>query len=256
MKKRLLYLNFDDFSSNELCEQLTYDVVAGNKKVCTFVNLDLLRMSYYDSAFKKMISDSDYCIVDGKPLIWLSKMFRYGVKYKNSGSDMANYLLATFANTNLHVLIVGGKEGVADKAQENVNFLYGKNVVTDTICPPFGFEKDKTLTSELVDLINKSNAECVFLCLGAPKQEMFFQNHKELLGDKVYICLGATVDFLANTVKRAPKWMSKIGLEWLYRLLQEPRRLFSRYFKDFIFLNKIIFIRLFNKKKIERMKNE
>ena len=124
---------------------------------------------------------------------------------------MAYYLLDTFANKDLHVLIVGGKEGVADKAKENVNLLYGKNIVIDTICPPFGFEKDEKMSTELVELINKSNAECVFLCLGAPKQEMFFQNHKEMLSEKVYICLGATVDFLANNIKRAPKWMSKIG---------------------------------------------
>ena len=88
----------------------------------------------------------------------------------------------------------------------------------------------------------------MLLCLSAPKQELFFNKNKASLIDATYICAGATVDFLAGNVKRAPKWMSKVGLEWFYRLMKEPKRLFKRYWLDFWFLVKIFFIALFQKK--------
>ena len=255
-KKDFMFLGITDCTEETLINETLANIDQNKKSFCVAINTDLLRMSYKNKNFRKTINKADYCIVDGKPLMWLSKIFRYKIKNKVSGSDLAMPLLKMLAKNNKKVLIVGGREGVADKAKIEVNKEIGTEVIIDTICPEFGFEKDESKTKNLVSQINSSRAEVVFLCLGAPKQELFYENNKELFDNKCFFCMGATVDFLAKNIKRAPKWMRKIGLEWFYRMCKEPRRLFKRYWLDFWFLIRIFNVRLFKKKKIRRMRND
>ena len=154
------------------------------------------------------------------------------------------------------VFIFGGKEGVAKKASLNVQKKYPDIEIAGFCCPDFGFEKSQAKQDTYIQKINASKPNIVLLCTGSPKTENFFFNNYNKFYPALYLSVGATVDFLAGTIKRAPKWMNKIGLEWLYRIFKDPKRLSKRYFLDFLFLIKIIFIIIFKKKVIVKKINE
>ena len=117
--------------------------------------------------------------------------------------------------------------------QQKINQKIGRTIVVNCYSPPFGFEKDEIECQKIVDMVNNSDATVLVIGLGAPKQEKWLYKYKDYFKYiKIFMALGATIDFEAGHVKRAPKWMSEIGLEWLFRLLCEPKRLWKRYLLD------------------------
>ena len=127
---------------------------------------------------------------------------------------------------------MGGGEGVADKAVLNLKRRYPGFVSCGTYAPPFGFEKTPDGFQTVVKKIHEAAPDILFVCLGTPKSEKLLYPHLQELGVPFTLSVGAAIDFCAGNVKRAPVWMQKAGLEWMYRFMQEPRRLFKRYFVD------------------------
>lgn len=246
-KTSLFHLKFNSYSPNEILSIMHERIENRKQSLIVPVNVDMLRLSYYNTEFKDIINDSTISIIDGKPLIWLAKIYKKKLKYKISGSDLIYPVLELCNDNNYSILIVGGKEEVAAQACVNIKNKYKNIRFAKYYAPKFGFEKNDVLIKETIKNINIINANVVLLCLGAPKQELFYNSNKNFLANSIYICSGATVDFLANSIKRAPKWMSNCGLEWLYRLLKEPKRLFRRYLLDLLFIPKIIVVSLFKK---------
>lgn len=255
MKDYIAYLKFDDFDEGALFNSLTDDILFHRKKLIVTPNLDILRQTYRDRELRSIINTADYSTIDGAPILKLAKKEKKpSFKHKISGSDMINDFLPMINKNGWSLIIFGGKEGVGEKAKHNILAKYPNICFKDIICPKFGFEKELDIEKEYVKRINSSNADIVLLCLSFPKAERFYYRNKDVLNHSLYFCVGATVDFLAGAVKRAPKWMSKIGLEWLFRLTKDFRRLFKRYWLDFWFLIKIRFLYLFNRKVIENLK--
>lgn len=256
MKDYIAYLKFDDLSEEELIFQLEKSIVEKNKSVVSTINLDGMRICYKDSDLRKKINDADFVTIDGKPVLWIAKLCgKKKYKHKISGSDLTPKILKLANDKGYSVTIFGGKEGVADKAKKNIIKEYPNICVKKTICPNFGFEKDETLTDKYIFEINESQADIYLMCTGFPKTERFVFENMEKFENGLYLNVGATVDFIAGNIKRAPSWMQKCGLEWLYRLTHDFKRLFKRYWLDGLFLFKIVFICIFNKKKFEKMKN-
>ncbi len=258
MKDFITYLMFDNLSKEELLEEFKNNVKEHKKTFTLTPNLDFLRLSYKDSFFRRIINDADYSLIDGKPIIWLAKLTHKKkiFKYKISGSDFSTDLL-NIANENyFSIILFGGKEGIAEKAKEKIMEKYPNIDVRLAICPDFGYENDNDKCLEYIKEINDAKGDIVFLCTGSPKTEKFIYKYKDLFNDATYLSVGATIDFWAGNIKRAPKWMSKVGLEWFYRLTKDFRRLFKRYLLDFLFLLKIILICLFKKKKIQKLRGE
>jgi N-acetylglucosaminyldiphosphoundecaprenol N-acetyl-beta-D-mannosaminyltransferase len=162
------------------------------------------------------------------------------VKEKISGSDLVPRLCKMAAEKDFSIFILGGKDGVARKAETNLKKRYPNLRCSGTYSPPLGFEKDEQELAHIRDLINEAKPDLLFVCFGCPKQEKWIADHYQQYDAKVSVCSGATVDFLAGTVKRAPRWMSECGLEWFYRFLMEPKRLFRRYFIDDMKILKVI----------------
>ncbi len=242
-KKQIKFLRFNTYSMSETVmeiQKLIYEKVQG---LVVPVNLDMMRIAYKDLKFRRIINDSSISLVDGKPLIWMSKIYRSGIKHKVSGSDLIYPVLEMCNNERFSIFLVGGIDEAPKKAIDNIKKKYPNIVIKGFFSPEFGFEKKTDKDREVVEKINEANADLTLLCLSAPKQELFFERNKNFLNDTIFLCAGATVDFLAGTIKRAPSFLSKIGLEWFYRLLKEPKRLFKRYFLDFIFLLKSFFIK-------------
>jgi exopolysaccharide biosynthesis WecB/TagA/CpsF family protein len=226
-KIKILNLEIDNCSKQELLDNLKSGVVFTP-------NVDHIIKLQRDSEFAQSYTIGDYKICDSQIIMYASKFLGTPIKEKISGSD----LLPAFCNyhknnKDIKIFLLGAAQGVASKAQRRINNKAGRNIVVNSYSPPFGFEKDEAECLKIVDMINNSDATVLVLGLGAPKQEKWLYKYKDYLKFiKIFMALGATIDFEAGHIKRAPKWMSEIGLEWLFRLLCEPKRLWKRYLLD------------------------
>lgn len=205
------------------------------KKICSYVvtpNVDHIVRLEKDEELQKVYKNASLILTDGKPLIWISKWYKTPIKEKISGSDLFPKVCELAANNNYTMYLLGAAEGVADTAAKNLMKKYpGLNVV-GTYSPPFGFEKNEQEMNKIKTQIQEVHPDILIVGLGCPKQEKFMYYHCKELGVPISFGLGASIDFEAGNIKRAPKWMSNHGLEWLYRFSKEPKRLFKRYFVD------------------------
>lgn len=205
------------------------------KKKCSYVvtpNVDHIVRLEKDEELQKVYKNASLILTDGKPLIWISKWYKTPIKEKISGSDLFPRVCQLAANKNYTIYLLGAAEGVADTAARNLMKKYpGLNIV-GTYSPPFGFEKNKQEMNKIKTQIQDVHPDILIVGLGCPKQEKFMYYHCKELGVPISFGLGASIDFEAGNIKRAPKWMSNHGLEWLYRFSKEPKRLFKRYFVD------------------------
>lgn len=184
---------------------------------------------------------SDLTLVDGQPLVWISKMKgNTPIREKISGSDLVPELLDELSRENRSVFILGGLGDTAKKAAKKVKKHYPGMSIAGTYAPPLGFEKDAKEIEKINHLVAKTHPDLLLACFGCPKQEKWIYENYKKCGAIVSVCAGATVDFLAGNIKRAPRWISQCGLEWFYRFLKEPRRLFKRYFIDDMGIVKLV----------------
>jgi N-acetylglucosaminyldiphosphoundecaprenol N-acetyl-beta-D-mannosaminyltransferase len=202
---------------------------AGDGGYVVTPNVDHVCMAEQDAALVDAYARSSLSLVDGKPLVWLARAVGTPVPEKISGSDLARPLMARAAAEGLSVFLLGAKEGVGARAAEILVAEHPGLKVAGVLSPPMGFEKDEGQNADVVRAVRESGAGLVIVALGAPKQELWMARHADVLAPAVLLGLGGTLDFIAGNVKRAPAWMSDAGLEWLYRLAQEPRRMASRY---------------------------
>jgi exopolysaccharide biosynthesis WecB/TagA/CpsF family protein len=153
------------------------------------------------------------------------------LKEKVSGSDLFPAFYHRYSHDpQVKIFLLGGLPEVAEMARQNINRQVGREMVIDSYSPALGFENDVLECQKIIDLINNSGATVLAVGLGAPKQEKWIAYYRsQLTNIKTYFAIGATINFEAGSLSRAPKWMSLSGLEWLYRLLLEPKRLWKRY---------------------------
>ena len=241
MKKQpLLNTYVNNVNMDEALSAIDEMIASGKKSYVVAINVDVVMKIEDDPHLKKIVDEADMVLVDGKPLVWISGWHGKPVKAKISGSDLVPLLCERAKDKGYSIFIIGGKEGIAEKAKENLERdLPGINIV-GTYAPLFGFEKDEVELSKINSMISEAHPDIVITCFGCPKQEKWIYENYQKYDAKVSICAGATVDFLAGNVNRAPRWMSEHGLEWFYRFLQEPKRMFKRYFIDDVKIIKLI----------------
>lgn len=223
---RLLNVSIDNLSMAELLRSLEQ---AGG--VVFTPNVDHLIKLQKDQGFWEAYRASNYRVCDSQILIYASKLLGVPIKEKISGSDLLPAFYKYHKNDDsVKIFLLGAAEGVAKLAQERINSKVGRNIVVASHSPSFGFEKNERECQEIIDLINDSEATVLAIGVGAPKQEKWILKYKNQLKNiKTILAIGASIDFEAECKKRCPKWMSEVGIEWLYRLLSEPKRLWKRY---------------------------
>ena len=231
---RIKFMN-TDIDNLTMAETLNEIDKLIQKKNCSYVvtpNVDHIVRLEKDEELQKVYKNASLILTDGKPLIWISKWYKTPIKEKISGSDLFPRVCQLAANKNYTLYLLGAAEGVADTAARNLMKKYpGLNIV-GTYSPPFGFEKNEQEMNKIKTQIQDVHPDILIVGLGCPKQEKFMYYHCKELGVPISFGLGASIDFEAGNIKRAPKWMSNHGLEWLYRFSKEPKRLFKRYFVD------------------------
>ena len=210
-------------------------------------NVDHIIKLEEDIEFQNVYKNADLILTDGMPLIWISKLLKDPIIEKVSGSDLFPKVCELASEKGYKVFLLGAAEGVAEKAATNLKNKYkGLNIV-GTYSPSYGFEKNEQEVRLIIDIIKTSNPDILAVGLGAPKQEKFLYKYKEELNIPISLGIGASIDFEAGNIKRAPKWMQKSGLEWFYRLCKEPKRMYKRYLIDDV---KIVKLFLKYRKKI------
>ncbi len=233
MKKQPLLNTFvNNLDMAETLNSFEQMVENNDKSYVVAINVDVIIKIEHDSYLKEIVDKADMVLVDGKPLVWIAKWHKHPVKAKISGSDLVPLLCKRAADKGYSIFIIGGKDGIAEQAKQNLEQTLPGIKITGTYAPPFGFEKNINELEKINSIINTAHPDLLITCFGCPKQEKWIYENYQKYDAKVSICAGATVDFLAGNVNRAPKWMSEHGLEWFYRFLMEPKRLFKRYFVD------------------------
>jgi N-acetylglucosaminyldiphosphoundecaprenol N-acetyl-beta-D-mannosaminyltransferase len=239
-KQPLLNTFVNNVSMDETVLEIEKMIREKQKSYIVAINVDVVLKIEHDAYLKKITDEADMVLVDGQPLVWVSKWHKHPVKSRISGSDLVPKMCEVAAKKGYTMYIIGGKDGIAEKARKNLEAKLPSIKVIGTYAPPFGFEKDQKELDKINAMITDAHPDILIACFGCPKQEKWIYENYQKYDATVSICAGATVDFLAGNVDRAPKWMSDHGLEWFYRFTKEPKRLFKRYFVDDIEIFKLI----------------
>ncbi|MBE9115631.1 WecB/TagA/CpsF family glycosyltransferase [Lusitaniella coriacea LEGE 07157] len=226
--KRVEILNvaIDNVSKLELAKKLER-----HGGVVVTPNVDHLMKLQTDEELYRVYQDSTYRVCDSKILQYAAKFLGQPVQEKVSGSDFFPFFCNYHKdNQEVRIFLLGGAEGVALRAQQKINRRVGRDIVVGAHSPSFGFEKNPQECQEIIDLIHRSGATVLGIGVGAPKQEKWIHHYQHQLKNiRIFLAVGATIDFEAGCKSRAPRWISELGIEWLHRLLSEPGRLWRRY---------------------------
>jgi len=192
-------------------------------------NVDHVVLAERDEELRAAYAGAALSLVDGMPLVWLSRVLGQGLPERIAGADLVGPLAALAAARGWRVSLIGGRPGVGLAARDRLVLEHPDLQVVGVEAPEPGFEGDAEACAELVVRVRATRPELVLVALGCPKQELFMHRFAAELAPAVALGVGAAIDFLAGTSRRAPGWMSRVGLEWAFRLAQEPRRLAHRY---------------------------
>jgi N-acetylglucosaminyldiphosphoundecaprenol N-acetyl-beta-D-mannosaminyltransferase len=192
-------------------------------------NAQLTALAQKDIFFAKALHASSLNVPDGISVVLASRVLGKKILVRVPGGELMERLCREAANHKLSIFLLGGLPGAAAEAAIQLQRKYPALSVAGAYCPPRGFECDPTQSAHVLRLITESSPDLLFVALGAPKQEIWMHQNCLSLPIGAAMSVGAAFDTLAGLRKRAPLWTQKVGMEWLYRLVQEPRRLWRRY---------------------------
>lgn len=231
---RVPFMNtqIDNYTMEEAIDAIDRLICQDKNGYVVTPNIDHIVKLESDQLLQKVYADADIILTDGKPMIWMSRLYGTPIKEKVSGSDLFPNLCRLAAGKGYRVFLLGAAEGVAAKAAINLQNKFPGLIIAGTYSPPFGFEKDEKELQNILRIVTEAKPHILIVGLGCPKQEKFIYNYKDELNVPVSLGLGASIDFEAGILKRAPKWMADHGFEWFYRIVQDPKRMAKRYFVD------------------------
>jgi N-acetylglucosaminyldiphosphoundecaprenol N-acetyl-beta-D-mannosaminyltransferase len=223
-KVRLLNVDVDDVSMDELVETFRHGVMLT-------LHVDMIMKLQKDGEFYRLLPKFDVITCDSQILTLAARLLGTPFKERVSGSDyFPRFYLRYKDDPAMRVFICGGAPGVAEVARQKVNAKVGREMVVGTNSPSKDYERRPEEVEEVIGQINASGATVLVIGLGGGRQEKFiFQYRDRLPGIKLFLPLGGTIDYEAESLKRPPAWITNAGLEWLYRLLREPRQRWHRY---------------------------
>jgi N-acetylglucosaminyldiphosphoundecaprenol N-acetyl-beta-D-mannosaminyltransferase len=210
-------------------------IAAGRGGVVVTPNVDHVVIADRHPAFREAYAAANLSLADGQPIVWASHLLGKSVPEKVSGSDLVLPLLDRAARRGWRVYLLGGAPGVAEAAADRLTRERGVEIAgtaAPRLRPADATARPDPAAQQAADAVRAARPDLVLVALGAPKQEVWMHRYRDALAPAVLVGVGASLDFVAGRVRRAPRWVSSAGLEWLWRLSREPRRLWKRYLID------------------------
>ena len=243
-KKTIINLSINNCSFDQALDNVSELGLNRTPSYVCFVNAHMTVEANEDDYMMKVVNSAEYAFADGAPVAKLFKVFHKIDQERIAGMDFFPRMLHKCNEHKFNIGLLGSTTEVIDLISKKIKCDFSDITITNAISPPFNQEWDN---QKYIQLFNKSSTNIIFVALGCPKQEKWmYENYKEL--DAVLLGVGGAFPVYADVIKRSPEWMRKNGLEWLYRLLKEPRRMFKRYFYTNSIFIKLLFGHLLFKK--------
>ena len=218
MKTGVMGIAFDNVTMEEALARARELLTLARAAYVVTPNAEIAYEAMHDEDLRALLNGADMVLPDGAGVVLASKILKKPLRQKVAGVDFAAGLLQELSKTGGRLYLLGSKPGVAEQAAQK---MLAQNPGLVICGMADGYFKDE---DDVVRRINEAAPDVLFVCLGAPKQEIFMQAHQKELHVHLMVGLGGTLDAFAGTVKRVPKWMIRLNLEWLYRLIKEPKR--------------------------------
>ena len=230
MRINICGVKIDRYNFDQVLEQIVDRILTGRPPayVVTPNAMHIIGLQN-DPLFQEIYRQAFLVVPDGVSLLWAAQFLNTPLNGRVNGTDLFERLCGVAARRGFKVFLLGGRAGAADAARAILEARYPDLKIVGTYCPPYGFE---TQSAELVSInarIEAVKPDLLFVGLGAPKQEKWIAANYQELSVPISVGIGVSFELVANMVGRAPVWMQKTGLEWLFRLIVEPSRLWKRY---------------------------
>lgn len=230
MRINICGVGIDKYNFDRVLEQIVEHALAGKppEYVVTPNAMHIISLQK-DRLFREIYRQAFLVVPDGVSLIWAAQFLNTPLNGRVNGTDLFEQLCAAAATRGLKVFLLGGRAGAADAAREILEARHPDLKIVGTHCPPYGFESQSIELASINFKIKSAQPDLLFVGLGAPKQEKWIAANYQELSVPISVGIGVSFELVANMVSRAPVWMQKTGLEWLFRLIVEPGRLWKRY---------------------------
>lgn len=224
---------FLDLNEQQFVDLIVQERLQGRGGWAITPNCDILRQAHADPKLRALFHSADAIVADGMPIIWASRI--QGTPLRGGrvcGSDLIYSIPEECARAGLSIFLLGGVDGSGERT---ATILAEKNpglTIAGMYSPPFGFEKHPQEYARMRALIHEAKPDVIFVALSVPKSERLIQEIRAAAPDAWWIGVGASFDFVSGSIGRAPAFLQRVGLEWLYRMTQDPQRLVRRYLRD------------------------
>jgi N-acetylglucosaminyldiphosphoundecaprenol N-acetyl-beta-D-mannosaminyltransferase len=245
----LFGVSIDNVNAAEAVERVRELLENGSQHYVTTPNTDHVVRLQKDTALRQAHEEASLVLADGWPVVQACRILGRPLKGRVTGADLLPNVCEMAAKSGRSLYILGGMDGVAERAAHNLRARYPGLRIAGTYSPPFGFERDAEECRRIAERIDRARPDLLAIGLGCPKQELWIAKHRREMQFGVALCIGAAIDFAAGNLSRAPQWMQHNGLEWLYRLAQEPGRLWKRYLVDDMAFARVVAREWFNRRK-------
>ncbi|MBD3426577.1 MAG: WecB/TagA/CpsF family glycosyltransferase [Candidatus Omnitrophica bacterium] len=215
----------DNLSVEEMTEVADGFIKSGRPHQYIAINADKIVKMREDDSFREIVLASDLNIVDGQPLMWVSRLFGTPVKQRYGGLDIMEALISVSGKKGYGIYFLGAGQDVVEKVRESYTKKYPDMKLAGWRNGYWTPEEEESVVRDIAS----SGTDVLFFAMSSPRKEKFLKKHLENMRVPLVVGVGGAFDIIAGKTRRAPQWMQKMGIEWLYRLLQEPRRLWKRY---------------------------
>ena len=229
-KVNILGVQISSISNDDLLAAFTSNILHKQKKQICITPVNSVLAAVKSEQVKTIYNNADYVLCDGMPIKWASSFLNTPILERITGLDLLPNLVGLCVKNDFSIFLLGASPGVGDKLKEVILTYYPQARVMGVYVPPFMTTFTTEENNKMISAVNAASPDVLLVSLTAPKQDIWIANNKEALNATLMVGIGGAFEVMAGLAKRAPKWLQKAGLEWLYRFIQEPKRLFRRYF--------------------------
>jgi N-acetylglucosaminyldiphosphoundecaprenol N-acetyl-beta-D-mannosaminyltransferase len=229
-KVNILGIQVSSLTNEELLNTITNSINNKEFSQIAITPTNSIVAAYKEKGVSEIYNKAEIVLCDGMLVKWASNFFGTPIKERITGLDVLPNLVKLSSEKNFSLFLLGASPGVGDQLAKVITEQYPNVTIAGIYVPPFMKVFSEDENQRMVNAVNKSNADIVLVSLTAPKQDIWIAQNRSNLNPAVYIGIGGAFEVMAGLAKRSPVWMQQSGLEWLYRFIQEPKRLFRRYF--------------------------